>query len=108
MVVAQGAIESQWGTYRIGEYNIFGRKAVAGDKAITVETQECYDGVWQTIVASFKDYDSLDEVIDDWCQLMEWGPYKPHADMYHAGHDIEMFVEGIRGCMLPIPITVER
>jgi flagellar protein FlgJ len=95
-VVAQGAIESGWGNTKIGKYNIFGRKAVEGDKYIEVETQED-DGTgnWYTITAKFKDYDSLEEAIDDWCQLMEWRDYKPYADQYHEDGDLEAFVRGI-------------
>lgn len=36
-----------------------GRKAVDGDKSMLVETQEYYDGEWQTISAAFKDYDVI-------------------------------------------------
>ena len=48
-VIAQGALESQWGKYAIGEFNIFGRKAVDGDESVVVQTEECYDGRWVTI-----------------------------------------------------------
>lgn len=95
-VIAQGAIESSWSNSRIGEFNIFGRKAVDGDKYIELETQED-DGTGNlyTITDKFKDYDSLDEAIADWCELMEWGPYKEYADQYHQDHDLESFVHGI-------------
>lgn len=95
-VIAQGACESSWGNSRIGEFNIFGRKAVEGDNYIEVPTQED-DGTGNlyTITAKFKDYDSLDEAIVDWCELMEWGPYKEYADQYHQDHDLESFVRGI-------------
>ena len=94
--LAQGAIESAWGNSRIGEFNLFGRKAVDGDKYIEVETQED-DGTGKlyTITAKFKDYDSLDDAISDWCELMEWGPYNEYADQYHADHDLECFTKGI-------------
>jgi len=95
-VIAQGAIESGWNTATIGQFNLFGRKAVDGDKSITVPTQEYVgNGIYQTIYAAFKDYDSLDEAIDDWCQLMEWGPYQPYANQYHQDHILECFVRGI-------------
>lgn len=95
-VIAQGAIESSWGNSRIGEYNLFGRKAAEGDNYIEEQTQED-DGTGNlyTITAKFKDYSSLDEAIADWCELMEWGPYKEYADQYHQGHDLESFVRGI-------------
>ena len=72
--IAQAALESGWGKYRIGEYNLFGRKAVEGDSSITVETQECYDGNWQTISADFKDYTSLEEAVEDYCILITEEP----------------------------------
>lgn len=70
VVICQGAIESQWGEYIIGEYNLFGRKWGGKGNYITQETQECYDGEWQTITAKFQDYDSLEDAIKDWCVLM--------------------------------------
>lgn len=97
VLVAQGAIESGWGNSKIGEYNLFGRKAVSGDKSISVATQEYEDGQYVTIQADFKDYDTLEEALDDWCQLMEWGPYQQYADQYHSDHDIDGFVNGIAG-----------
>jgi flagellar protein FlgJ len=95
-VIAQGAIESSWGNDRIGEFNLFGRKAVNGDKCIELPTNED-DGTGNqyTIIAKFKDYGSLDEAINDWCQLMGWGPYQPYTDQYHIDHDLEAFVRGI-------------
>ena len=95
-VIAQGAIESAWGNSKIGEYNLFGRKAVPGDKCIELETQEDDgNGNLYTITANFKDYATLDDAIRDWCELMEWGPYKEYADQYHTDHDLEAFVYGI-------------
>lgn len=77
--VAQGAIESQWGIYAIGNYNIFGRKWGGWGNYIEKETQECYSGVWQTITAKFQDYNSLDEAIQDWCVLMTQEPVYVNA-----------------------------
>lgn len=72
--IAQAALESGWGRYTIGKYNLFGRKAVDGDKSILVTTQECYDGEWQNISAAFKDYDSLEDAIEDYCVLLTEEP----------------------------------
>lgn len=72
--IAQAAIESGWSEHTIGEYNLFGRKAVSGDKSIIVETQEYEWGMWRTIYAPFKDYDSLEEAIEDWCILITQEP----------------------------------
>lgn len=79
VVVGQGAIESQWGTYKIGQYNIFGRKWGGWGNYIEQETQECYNGVWQTIVDKFQDYDSMDQAINDWCVLITQEPVYVNA-----------------------------
>lgn len=87
--IAQGILESAWGQSKIGEYNLFGRKAVPGDKSITVTTQECYDGEWVTINDEFKDYDSLDEAIEDYCILLTEEPVYVNSIDYSS---LENFV----------------
>lgn len=88
--IAQGALESGWGRYTIGQYNLFGRKAVDGDKSIAVETQEFYNGEWVTIIANFKDYDTLKEAIADWCILLTEEPC--YAPCLEFRNDVEQFV----------------
>lgn len=107
-VIAQGALESQWGKYAIGEYNIFGRKAVGGDESITVQTEECYDGQWVTIDAAFKLYHSLGDAIRDWCELMLWGPYQEYALAYQQDGDLESFVRGIGGVYATDPEYADK
>lgn len=68
--VAQGALESGWGKYTIGQFNLFGRKWNGVGGYIEKETEEFYDGQWQTIVAKFQDYDSLAGAVEDWCILI--------------------------------------
>lgn len=93
VLIAQGALESGWGKYKIGEFNIFGRKAVPGDKSIDVETQEYYDGEWVTITAAFKDYDNLLQACDDWCILITQEPcYAEAWAAWYNTHDIDSFV----------------
>lgn len=97
--VAQGALESQWGKYGLGNggFNIFGRKAVNGDPYVEVETGED-DGTGNLyyIRARFKSYYDMGDAINDWCQLMIWGPYKPFSDAYiNQEIDLEGFVRGI-------------
>ncbi len=72
--IAQAAMESGWGRYTIGDYNIFGRKAVAGDLFTEVRTQEYYDGQLVSTVDKFKLYSSLDEAFEDWCLLLTREP----------------------------------
>jgi len=88
VVIAQGAVESGWGASTIGKFNLFGRKAVSGDKCIQAWTREygdensyvaddshIYQGDgWWRILDDFKDYDSLLQAIDDWCILITQEP----------------------------------
>ena len=102
-VVAQGAIESGWGRYGLGngKFNIFGRKWGGIGEYVEVETDECYNGVWETIVDKFQSYDSMEEAVKDWCELVTWCNsdgsinYKQYADQYFIDGDIEAFVRGI-------------
>ena len=96
VVIAQAALESGWGHYKIGEYNLFGRKAVTGDRSITVPTQEYYDGEWVMIDAAFKDYNNLLQAIDDWCILITQEPcYAPAWAAWYNTHDVEQFVRAL-------------
>ena len=72
--IAQGALESGWGKYKIGQFNIFGRKWNGVGDYIAVETEEFYDGQWQSIVAKFQDYANLDDAVEDWCILITEEP----------------------------------
>ena len=103
--VVQGALESQWGTYGIGNggYNLFGRKYGGDFSYVTVPTQED-DGTGNlyTIEAKFVSYPAIGDAINDWCQLMIWvkddgtdGPYVQYARQYWVDHDVEAFARGI-------------
>jgi len=106
--VAQGALESQWGTYGLGNggFNIFGRKAVDGDASVTVETQECYDGQWVTIEAAFKSYDSMDEAVRDWCILITEEPC--YAECLDYRDDLESFVRTLAPIYATDPEYAEK
>lgn len=96
VLVAQGALESGWGTAIIGQYNLFGRKWNGTGLFIVSNTQED-DGAGNLsdTAARFQDYACLEDACNDWCQLMAWGPYLPFYNAYHADRDIEAFVRGI-------------
>ena len=64
-VAAQWALESAWGTHTSGENNYFGVKATGGESYTSCTTWEVYDGKRVEIVAKFKDYESLQDCIDD-------------------------------------------
>lgn len=106
--IAQAALESGWGKYTIGEYNIFGRKWNGTGDYKEVLTTEYYDGVETTITDKFQLYTSLYDAIDDWCQLMEWGPYKPASDQYKQDGDVIAFVHGIAGTYATDPAYADK
>ncbi|NLW21936.1 MAG: hypothetical protein GXY88_01560 [Tissierellia bacterium] len=71
LVIAQGALESAWGTKHI-ENNIFGIKAGSTWKGKVAErrTRE-WDGTkYVTIVDKFRAYDSIEESIMDYLKLL--------------------------------------
>lgn len=96
VLIAQGALESGWGAYTIGEYNLFGRKWGGCGGYIEKTTQEYVDGDWQTIIDKFQDYDSLLQACDDWCVLITQEPvYSPAWAVWCATGDIEQFVRAL-------------
>lgn len=88
--IAQSILESNWGTQRIGAFNLFGRKAVDGDPAIMVKTWEEVNGEEVSILDSFKLYASLDEAITDYCILLTEEPCYLPALAFR--HNVEEYV----------------
>lgn len=92
--MAQAAIESGWGEYTIGKYNLFGRKAVSGDNYTTLPTDEYIDGEWVVEDANFKLYDTLEEAIEDYCILLtEQEEYLPA--LIFIGKDMDAYIEAM-------------
>jgi flagellum-specific peptidoglycan hydrolase FlgJ len=88
MLIAQWAIESQWGARPAGQANYFGIKAADRHKlCCTVATREVIGGnpVRQTL--QFADYDSLDASCRDYAWLITQGaPYRQAwLDFQQAG-----------------------
>lgn len=88
--IAQGALESGWGKYTIGQFNIFGRKWNGVGNYLEVETTEFADGQWQTIVAKFQDYANLADAVEDWCFLITEEPVYAPCLAYRK--DVDAFV----------------
>jgi hypothetical protein len=65
VVAAQWALESGWGAHTSGDNNFFGIKAAGNESYSTCTTWEHYDGKDVEIQARFRDFDSLQECIDD-------------------------------------------
>lgn len=66
LTIAQAILESGWGQNAPGN-NLFGIKWTegCGYESQDLATQECYNGVWQNIVAPFRKYDSLADSVYD-------------------------------------------
>jgi flagellum-specific peptidoglycan hydrolase FlgJ len=76
--IAQAALETGWGKYVIGEYNLFGRKWDGWGGYIEKPTKEYIDGKWITVLDKFQGYDSLDQALEDYCMLITEEPiYQP-------------------------------
>ena len=65
VVAAQWALESAWGEHTSGENNYFGIKAAGDEPYSTCTTWEHCSGKDVEIQARFRDFDSLQECIDD-------------------------------------------
>lgn len=75
VVIAQAICESGWGqsTIMMKANAIFGIKATSSwkGKVYSAQTKECYDGInYTTITDLFRAYDSLDESIKDYFDLI--------------------------------------
>ena len=68
VVAAQWALESAWGSHTSGEFNVFGIKATGNEPYTTCTTWEHYDGKDVMIEAKFKDFDSIQDCVN---QLVE-------------------------------------
>ena len=67
LAAVQWALESGWGKYQSGRNNVFGIKGAG----TTVQTQEDYGNGMVNVNASFRDYNSPQESIRDYVQLMQ-------------------------------------
>ncbi|MEY8292534.1 glucosaminidase domain-containing protein [Carnobacteriaceae bacterium 52-44] len=72
LLIAQAALESNWGnsTLSIKSKNYFGIKGINGTQ---YATREYYDNEWESIQASFKHYDTVEDSIVDYANLIKNG-----------------------------------
>lgn len=75
ITLAQAILESNWGKSTLGSkyHNLFGIKAGPTERKVHLETQEFENGVWKTILADFKVYDSFDDSLEDHTKLFIHG-----------------------------------
>lgn len=96
--IAQAILESGWGKYCVGDYNYWGRKWGGWGNYAVYSTDEYINGEWVTINAKFQSYDSLEQAVEDWCQLIREEPcYAPARDAWHAPWILTDFVNALAG-----------
>lgn len=100
-VLAQAALETQWGkhmpTHRDGasSYNLFGIKAGSSWEGgrVNVPTLEFEDGVAVRRKAQFRSYDSPRESFEDYANLLASNPR--YAGALDTGDDVRAFAHGL-------------
>ncbi|MCV6606376.1 MAG: flagellar assembly peptidoglycan hydrolase FlgJ, partial [Porticoccaceae bacterium] len=100
VLVAQAALESGWGKHTIRDLdgrnslNLFGIKADAqwqGDRATKV-TLEYRDGIARKERASFRAYNSLEQLFDDYVAFLQ----KPRYQQVHGATNGDEFVQRLQ------------
>ncbi|MGO9895099.1 MAG: glycoside hydrolase family 73 protein [Bryobacteraceae bacterium] len=99
MLIAQWALESQWGAKPAGQANYFGIKAASRHaKCCTVTTREVING--QSVVQNleFADYDSLGDSCRDYAWLITHGaPYRVAWERYQNDRDLHALIAAVAG-----------
>lgn len=96
VLIAQGIIESGWGEYKKGNYNIFGRKWKGKGDYIESFTTEFINGERRQVTAKFKKYKDLYEACDDWCiNIVYAKPYIQVWEGWSNKRDLNKFIEDL-------------
>lgn len=97
LLIAQWAVESDWGSKPVGHANYFAvKKADRHAKCCTVPTREVING--KTVIENleFADYDSLDDSCRDYAWLItNGGPYHPAWRQYQQDHDLRALIAAV-------------
>ena len=101
-IIGQAALESGWGKREImkanGEtsHNVFGIKATKDwtGKTVSTVTTEYRNGQPQRVVEKFRAYDSYDEAMADYAQLLKNNPR--YAQVLNGSHDAAGFAIGMQ------------
>ena len=78
LTVAQAALETGWFKSPAGRYNYFGQKATSSQKGSTKSTREAANNSYYRTSAKFRDYDTLEEAVDD--RIKKWGSKYSNAE----------------------------
>jgi flagellum-specific peptidoglycan hydrolase FlgJ len=97
LMIAQWAVESQWGAKPVGHANYFGVKmAPRHTMCCTVRTTEVVDGERVKMDLAFADYPSMAESCKDFAWLITQGaPYKAAWQTFQAGRDLHGLIAAV-------------
>jgi flagellar protein FlgJ len=101
-IVGQAALESGWGKREIRQanglpsHNVFGIKATKDwtGKTVVATTTEYVNGVPHRVRAKFRAYDSYDEAMADYANMLKNNPR--YASVINGAHSAEGFAQGMQ------------
>jgi len=101
-IIGQAALESGWGKSEIKQadgstsYNVFGIKATKDwtGKTVSTVTTEYRNGRPERVVEKFRSYDSYDEAMADYAQMLKGNPR--YAQVLNGSHDAAGFAVGMQ------------
>lgn len=101
ITLAQAILESNWGKSTLGSkyHNLFGIKAGPTERKVHLETQEFENGMWKTILADFKVYDSFDDSLEDHTKLFVRGT-SWNKNQYRRVLEAKDYKEGAKALQL--------
>lgn len=101
-IIGQAALESGWGKSEIKKadgstsHNVFGIKASKdwAGKTVSTLTTEYVNGKPQRVVEKFRAYDSYQEAMTDYANLLKSNPR--YAQVINSSHDVSGFAHGMQ------------
>ena len=97
MLIAQWAVESEWGAEPIGLYNVFGIKCASRhDICRQVTTHEVVKGKRVKVVQMFADFPSLEAACRDYAWIISHGAaYRPYWDSFLQTGNVDPLIAGV-------------
>ena len=94
LLIAQWAVESDWGAKPVGRFNCFGMKRAARhSQGCVVPTREVIDGETVVLDLEFADYDSLEDSCRDYaCLITNGEPYHAAWERYRSDRDLHALI----------------
>jgi flagellum-specific peptidoglycan hydrolase FlgJ len=109
LLIAQWAVESDWGAKPVGHANYFGiKKDSRHTKCCTVTTREVINGKAVIENLEFADYDSLEDSCRDYAWLITHGaPYHAGWEQYQQSRDLNALVAAVAHVYATDPVYAQ-